>query len=70
MKQKLQRISFKMVEPFINHYNLNCQVKGLVEIDQMIDLVDKNTKLMIEIKDEISKSKTLTNQEEMLASHK
>ena len=53
MKQKQQRISFKMVEPFINHYNLNCQVKGLVEIDQMIDLVDKNTKLMTKIKDEI-----------------
>ena len=50
-----------MVEPFINHYSLNCQVKGLAEIDQMIELVDKNTKMMTEIKNEIQNSKTLSD---------
>lgn len=45
-------------------------MKGLVEIDQMIELVDKNTKVMSEIKNEIEKSKSLTDQSEMLSCYK
>lgn len=50
MSQCKDKVKVSRVEPYLTHYWQNCRVKGIFEIDQMVQSVDENKSQLLKLK--------------------
>ena len=48
------KILISRIQPYLDHYKLNCQVKGMSEIESMIKAVEEAKRLLGEVKEMIT----------------